>query len=126
MFELVLEPCILNVHVLFLKGLIPKHGGAPTAATRRAMHWLLNHDVLGPLLIILLEEVLMPLWLPLTRIEKNINNFRLCTNGCNTGPKNGTNEREALHFELMDLMRGMAVVAILLLAAVAGLHLETS
>jgi hypothetical protein len=42
------------------------------------------------------------------------------------GPKNGTNEREALRFEVLDLMRGMVVVAILLLAAVAGLRHEAS
>jgi hypothetical protein len=42
------------------------------------------------------------------------------------GPKNGTNECEALHFELLDLMRGMVGVAILLLVAVAGLRLEAS
>jgi hypothetical protein len=36
------------------------------------------------------------------------------------------NEREALCFELLDRMRGMMVVAILLLAAVASLRLEAS
>jgi hypothetical protein len=66
----------------------------------------------------------MPLYLPLTRIEKNINHVRFRTNGRNPGPKKGMNEREALCFELLDLMRGMMVVAILLLAVVAGLRLE--
>jgi hypothetical protein len=47
-------------------------------------------------------------------------------NGHNLGPKNGMNEQEALRFELQDLIWGMTVVAILLLAAVAGLRLEAS
>jgi hypothetical protein len=47
-------------------------------------------------------------------------------NGRNLGPKNGTNEREVLRFELLDQMRGVAVVVILPLAAVAGLHLKAS
>jgi hypothetical protein len=59
-------------------------------------------------------------------LKKNINHVRFGTNGCNTWTKNGTNEQEALWFELLDLMRGMMVVAILLLAAVAGLRLEAS
>jgi hypothetical protein len=47
MVELVLEPCILDVHVLFLEGHLPKHGGAPATATREALHHLPNRDVLG-------------------------------------------------------------------------------
>jgi hypothetical protein len=62
----------------------------------------------------------MRLYLPLTRREKNINHVRFGTNGRNPGPKNGTNEQEALRFELLDLMRGMAVVAFLLVADFAG------
>jgi hypothetical protein len=48
MVELILEPHILDAHVLFLEGHLPKHGGAPTAATCQALHCLPNCDVLGP------------------------------------------------------------------------------
>jgi hypothetical protein len=48
MVELILEPCILDAHVLFLEGHLPKHGRAPAAATRWALEGLPNHDVLGP------------------------------------------------------------------------------
>jgi hypothetical protein len=61
MVELVLQPCILDEHVLFLKGLLPKHGRAPTAAARRALHCLPNRDVLGPIAYRSPGGVLMPL-----------------------------------------------------------------
>jgi hypothetical protein len=59
-------------------------------------------------------------------MEKNINHVSFGMNGCNPGPKNGTNELEVLRFELLDLMRGLAVVAILVLATIAELCLEAS
>jgi hypothetical protein len=48
MVDLILELCILDAHVLFLEGHLPKHGRAPVAATFRALHCLPDHDVLGP------------------------------------------------------------------------------
>jgi hypothetical protein len=48
MVDLVLEPRIVDVHVLFLEGHLPKHGKAPAAATRQALHCLPNRDVFGP------------------------------------------------------------------------------
>jgi hypothetical protein len=48
MVEPVLEPRILDAHVLFLKGHLPKHGGAPATATRWVWSYLPNRDVPGP------------------------------------------------------------------------------